>query len=352
MIITRTPYRISFFGGGTDFRPWFEKNGGDLLSTTINHYTYVSCRYMPPFNAEYRNRIAWRILEHTDSIEDIQHNAVREALRLHDIWQGVEISVQGDLISRSGLGSSSVFCAGLLRAIYALKGQMISKYALAMETIRLERDILKECGGIQDQIAVVYGGLNHIQINHNGSFFVNPVMLSPEKRDLLNGRLMLFFTGISRNSYQIESSKIRDIDKRQMQLEAMQAMVPAAMEILGGENDNLDDFGRLLHESWLLKKQLSDSVSTSTIDEIYQAGLKHGALGGKILGAGGGGFILFYVPDRHQGDVKRALRRLIHVPFKFDDQGSQTVFYAPKEYPSSVYANRDYIHLQRHKDQE
>lgn len=347
MIITRTPYRISFFGGGTDFKPWFSEHGGDILSTTINHYTYLSCRYLPPFNADYRNRIAWRILEQTDSVEDIQHNAVREALRHYDVWQGVEISVQGDLISRSGLGSSSVFCAGLIKSLFSLKGMMLSDYALAMETIRLEREILKESGGIQDQIAVVYGGFNRIHIHHNGSFSVDPVLLDANKREALNSRLMLFFTGISRNSYQIESAKIQDIGKRQEQLGAMQQMVGEALDILAAPLTEFDAFGHLLHRTWEMKKQLSDSVSSGLIDEIYEAAIANGALGGKILGAGGGGFILFYVPPEHQNDVRRALCRLIHVPFKFDDQGCQTVFYAPKEYPASVYANRDYIHLKQ-----
>lgn len=346
MIITRTPYRISFFGGGTDFRPWYQEHGGDVLSTTINHYTYISCRYLPPFNAEYRNRVAWRMLEQTNSIEDIQHNAVREALRHYDVWQGVEISVQGDLISRSGLGSSSVFCAGLIRAIHALKGKMLSNYALAKETIRLEREILKECGGIQDQIAVVYGGFNHIHILRNGAFSVNPAVLDPEKREALNSRLMLFFTGVSRNSCQIEAGKIRDVGKRQEELGQMQKMVNQALEILDGSTKELDEFGRLLHQSWQLKKRLAESVSTCMIDGIYDAAMEAGALGGKILGAGGGGFMLFYAPPDRQAEIRRALRRLIHVPFKFDDQGSQTVFYSPKEYPQSVYANRDYIHLQ------
>lgn len=350
MIIVRTPYRISFFGGGTDFKPWFSEHGGDVLSTTINHYTYLSCRYLPPFNAEYRNRIAWRILEQTDSLEDIQHKAVREALRYYDIWEGVEISVQCDLISRSGLGSSSSFCAGLVKAIYALKGEMISKYALCKETIQLEREILQETGGIQDQIAVVYGGLNHVHINHNGSFSVEPLLMEPARREAFNRNLMLFFTGISRNSYEIAESQVKNITHRQIELESMQKLVESARNILCDPMANLDEFGLLLDETWRLKKRLTDNISTSFIDELYELARGNGALGGKILGAGGGGFLLFYAPQEKQRDIKRALRKLIYVPFQFDDQGCQTVLYSPKQYPPSVYANRDYIHLHSHKE--
>ncbi|WP_298069271.1 kinase [uncultured Mailhella sp.] len=347
MIITRTPYRISFFGGGTDYHAWYEEHGGDILSTTINHYNYISCRYLPPFNPEYQNRIAWKILEYPNTVEEIQHNAIRAVLQHYGMTRGVEISNQCDLPARSGLGSSSSFCAGLIKAVYALKGEMISKYALARETIHLEREILKENGGIQDQIATVYGGLNHIHINANGSFSVDPLILHEERRAALNSSLLLFFTGISRTSSEIAEKQAKSTGEKTKQLGRMQELVAEASHILTDSSTDLDDFGRMLHETWTLKRSLTDRISNSLIDDIYQAALDSGALGGKLLGAGGGGFILFYVPEEHRRDVKKALRNLIHVPFKFDDQGCQIVMYAPKDYPQSVYEKRDFIHLQQ-----
>ena len=351
MIMTRTPYRISFFGGGTDYHAWYEEHGGDVLSTSINHYNYLSCRYLPPFHAEYRNRIAWKILEYPDRVEDIQHNAIREALRHYEVSQGVEISNQCDLPARSGLGSSSSFCAGLIKAIYALKGEMISKYGLAKETIRLEREILKENGGIQDQIAAVFGGLNHIHINHNGSFSVDPVVMSGARQSCFNDHLMLFFTGISRNSSEIAEKQVRSIKEKANLLHHMQNLVTEACDILSNEHSDLNDFGKMLHQTWMLKRSLTDRISNTLIDEIYDTALKNGALGGKILGAGGGGFILFYVAPELQRNVKKSLRNLIHVPFKFDDQGCQIVLYAPKQYHPSIYEKRDYIHMQQQNEE-
>lgn len=346
MIITRTPYRISFFGGGTDYHTYYEEHGGDVLSSTINHYNYISCRYLPPFHAEYRNRIAWKILEYPDNVDHIQHNAIREALKYYNITQGVEISNQCDLPARSGLGSSSCFCAGLIQSIFALKGEMITKYGLAKETIRLEREILKENGGIQDQIAAAYGGLNHIHINQNASFSVNPVVISEKRKTAFNDHLMLFFTGISRTSSDIAEKQVKSTKDKTAQLRRMQQMVSEACHLLTSESEDLDNFGRMLHETWMLKRSLTDKISNSLIDEIYQAGIDNGALGGKILGAGGGGFILFYAAPEKQHDIKKSLRNLIHVPFKFDDQGCQIIYYSPKQYHPSTYEKRDYIHMQ------
>ena len=346
MIITRAPYRISFFGGGTDYCKWYEQHGGDVLSVSINHYNYISCRYLPPFHAEYKNRIAWRVLEYPDSINDIQHNAIREALKYYDVSKSVEISNQCDLPARSGLGSSSCFCAALIQSIYALKCEMVTKYGLAKETIKLEREILKEDGGIQDQIAAVYGGLNHIHINNNSSFSVNPILIDTDRKEQFNNNLMLFFTGISRNSFDIAKKQASSVDDKVRQLTRMQKMVFEASNILTSKSADLDDFGRLLHETWMLKRSLTDKISNSMIDEIYQLGIDKGALGGKILGAGGGGFILFYVTPEKQQLVKDALYNLIHVPFKFDDQGCQILYYSPKRYPDSIYERRDFIHMQ------
>lgn len=346
MIITRTPYRISFFGGGTDYHTWYEEHGGEVLSTTINHYNYISCRYMPPFHAEYRNRIAWKILEYPERLEDIEHNAIRGALLHYGVTQGVEISNQCDLPARSGLGSSSSFCAGLIKAIYALKGEMISKYGLAKETINLERNILNENVGVQDQIAAVYGGLNHIVINHNASFSVEPVIITENRRQDFNNHLLLFFTGVSRTSSDICKEQIETTKDKSAQLYQMQQMVREAVKVLSGENADLNDFGRMLHESWMLKRSLTDKISNSLIDEIYTAAMANGALGGKVLGAGGGGFMLFFAPPENHLQIKKALRNLIHVPFKFDDQGCQIILYAPKHYHPSTYEKLDYIHMQ------
>lgn len=346
MIITRTPYRISFFGGGTDYHTYYEEYGGDILSTSINHYNYISCRYLPPFHAEYRNRIVWNILEYPEKVEDIKHNAIRAALLHYDVKQGVEISNQCDLPARSGLGSSSSFCAGLIKAIFALKGEMLSKYALARETIRLERQILKEDGGIQDQIAAVYGGLNYIHINHNGSFAVEPLVMPEERKTEFNSNLMLFFTGVSRTSCDIAKAQVASTKSKIDQLKAMQRMVKDACNILVSPQRNLDDIGHMLHETWMLKRSLTSVVSNNLIDQVYDTGIRHGALGGKILGAGGGGFILFYAHKDRQEEIKKALANLIYVPFKFDDQGCQIVLYAPKSYPPETYEKLDYIHMQ------
>ncbi|MCR4917703.1 MAG: kinase [Alphaproteobacteria bacterium] len=350
MIITRTPYRISFFGGGTDYHTWYEQHGGDVLSTTINHYNYISCRYLPPFHVEYRNRIAWQIMEYPQTIDQIQHNAVRAALQYYDVTQGVEISNQCDLPARSGLGSSSSFCAGLIEGIYALKGQMITRYGLAKETIKLERETLGEKGGIQDQIAAVYGGLNHIHINNNGSFSVNPVLINEERKQALNNNLMLFFTGVVRTSSEIAEKQVNSTKDKAAQLSRMQQMVGEAENILTNPSEDLNDFGRMLHETWMLKRSLTDKISTSLIDQVYQTAMDNGALGGKILGAGGGGFILFYATPDKQKAIKKSLRNLIYVPFKFDDQGSQIIYYAPKEYDESVFKKRDFIHLQQQEE--
>lgn len=341
MIITRSPYRISFFGGGTDYHTWYEENGGEILSTSIDHYNYISCRYLPPFHPEYKNRIAWRILEYPNKIEEIQHNAIRGALKYYEVKRGVEISNQCDLPARAGLGSSSAFSAALIMAIKALKGKMISKEDLAVETIHLEREILKENVGIQDQIATVYGGLNHISINRNGSFTVEPIILNNEILSEFNNRLLLFFTGISRTSSDVCKKQIDSAKKNVSQLNNMQIMVKEAIRIL--TTGCLDDFGKLLHESWMLKRSLTDNISTNYIDEIYDIALKNGAIGGKVLGAGGGGFMLFFArPETHK-DIKEALKGFIQVPFKFENNGTQIIHYSPKLYSLDSYERLKYI---------
>jgi D-glycero-alpha-D-manno-heptose-7-phosphate kinase len=302
-----------------------------LLLTTINYYNYISCRYFPPFNPEYKNRISWRILEYPETFQDIQHNAVRGALLHYGVKNGVEVSVQSDLPARSGLGSSSSFSAGLIKAIFALKGKMISKCELAKETINLERNILKENAGIQDQIATVYGGLNYIKIFKDATFSVDPVVISRSRKKCFEDHLLLFFTGISRTASDICKKQIDDTKNKTMQLHHMQSMVKDALKVLANEKTNLNDFGKMLHETWLLKRSITNKISNSTIDDIYSVAIQNGAIGGKLLGAGRGGFILFFAEPQYHIQIKNALSHLIYVPFQIETQGSQTVFYSPKE---------------------
>lgn len=341
MIITRSPYRISFFGGGTDYHTWYEEHGGEVLSTSIDHYNYISCRYLPPFHPEYMNRIAWRILEYPKSIDEIQHNAIKGALKHYDIKRGVEISNQCDLPARSGLGSSSTFSAALIMALKALKGKMISKEDLAIETINLERNVLKENVGIQDQIATVYGGLNHITINHNGEFKVEPLIMNQKRKEHFNDHLLLFFTGVARTSSDVCKKQIDSAKKNTSQLSQMQAMVPQAIDIL--TNGKLEEFGELLHETWMLKRSLTDNISTSYIDEIYDIARKSGAIGGKVLGAGGGGFMLFFAKPEYHSKIKEELKSFIHVPFKFENNGTHIIHYSPKLYSLHSYERLKYI---------
>ena len=341
MIITRSPYRISFFGGGTDYHTWYEEHGGEVLSTSINHYNYISCRYLPPFHPEYKNRIAWRILEYPNSIEEVQHNAIRGALKYYDVKRGVELSNQCDLPARSGLGSSSTFSAALIMAIKALKGKMISKEDLALETINLERNVLKENVGIQDQIATVYGGLNHIIINQAGEFKVEPIIINEKRKQHFNDHLLLFFTGVSRTSSEVCKKQIDSAKNNTKQLTRMQEMVSDAIKILTG--GRLEDFGELLHESWMLKRSLTDNISTSYIDEIYKTAVQNGAIGGKVLGAGGGGFMLFFAKPEYHSRIKDSLKSFINVPFKLENNGTQIIHYAPKLYSLHSYERLKYI---------
>ena len=341
MIITRSPYRISFFGGGTDYHTWYEEHGGEVLSTSIDHYNYISCRYLPPFHPEYKNRIAWKILEYPNSIDEIQHNAIRGALKYYEVRRGIELSNQCDLPARSGLGSSSTFSAALIMAIKALKGKMISKEDLAKEAIHLERDVLKENVGVQDQIATVYGGLNHIIINHNGEFSVEPLIINEKRKKHFNDHLLLFFTGVARTSSDVCKKQIDSAKKNTSQLSQMQAMVPEAIKVL--TTGHLEDFGHLLHESWMLKRSLTDNISTSYIDDIYDTAMKNGAIGGKVLGAGGGGFMVFFAKPEYHSKIKSALKDFIHVPFKLENNGTQIIHYAPKLYSLNSYERLKYI---------
>ena len=328
MIITRTPFRISFFGGGTDYPAWFQQHGGQVLSTTIDKYCYITCRHLPPF-FDYKHRIVYSAIENVRHWDEIQHPAVRAVLGGSNCGKGLEIHHDGDLPARSGLGSSSSFTVGLLHALAALKGRYVSKKQLASNAIHIEQEVIGENVGSQDQIAAAYGGLNRIEFTRNGNFEVSPVIVRPQRLRELQSHLMLCFTGFSRIASEIAKSQIESIRQRDVELHRMAEMVEEAVRILHSRSSRIDAFGELLHEGWLHKKSLSDRVSTPEIDEIYQTALDAGATGGKILGAGGGGFLLLFVKPALQQRVREKLDHLVHVPFSFDDSGSRVVLYQP-----------------------
>lgn len=325
MIISRTPFRISFFGGGTDYPVWYELNGGAVLSTTIDKYCYVSCRYLPPF-FEHKHRIVYSKIENVKTIAQIQHPAARAILDYLKIIDGVEIHHDGDLPARTGLGSSSSFTVGLLNAIYALKAAMVTKRQLAEEAIHVERGLLKEHVGSQDQIAVAFGGLNKIVFHKSGMFDVEPIIVTADRLADLQDHMMLFYTGVSRFASKIAKKQIKQTLNKQNELLTMHSLVDEAKNILGSKCD-LAEFGKMLHESWLLKRSLTDRISTAQIDEIYHEALEAGALGGKLLGAGGGGFMLFFVRPGIKDKVRKRLKGLLEVKFKFETAGTQIIFY-------------------------
>lgn len=324
MIISRTPFRVSFFGGGTDYPAWYESEPGAVLVTTIDKYCYISCRRLPPF-FPHRHRIVYSKIENTRTVEEIVHPAVRESLRFLKIEEGVEIHHDGDLPARAGLGSSSAFTVGLLSALYALKGQIVGKMHLAREAIHVERDLAREAVGAQDQVATAHGGLNHIEFVGN-DITVHPVTLSQARLEQLESHLMLFFTGLTRNASEVAAQQIHNTQRNAVRLRAMCGMVDEALQILASPGD-LSGFGALLDESWRLKRELADEVTNSRIDRMYDSALAAGALGGKLLGAGGGGFLLLFVEPERQPGVEAALEGLLRVPFRFERQGTQIIFY-------------------------
>jgi D-glycero-alpha-D-manno-heptose-7-phosphate kinase len=329
VIITRTPYRISFLGGGTDYPAWYRQHGGAVLATTIDKYCYLSCRYLPPF-FEHRIRVVWSKIETCHDRDEIQHPAVREVLRHVGIDRGVEIHHDGDLPARSGMGSSSAFTVGLLHALYALKGHMPSRRQLALESVAIEQDRLKEAVGSQDQVLAAHGGLNHIVFARDGEISVNPLTLSPELTQQLCGHLMLFYTGITRTASEVAESYVERTGQNERHMQALGEMVEDGLAILKDGRD-LVRFGRLLHESWETKRRLSSSVSSGEIDDLYNQALAAGAVGGKLTGAGGGGFMLLFVEPHNRARVRERLSGLLHVPFRFSFGGSQVVFFEPEQ---------------------
>ena len=330
MIISRTPFRLSFFGGGTDYPIWYRENGGAVLATTINKYCYITCRYLPPF-FEHRSRIVWSLIERVKDITEIQHPSVRETLAFMNIKEGVEIHHDGDLPARSGLGSSSSFTVGIIHVLYALKGIMPSKRQLALDAIHIEQERLKENVGSQDQISAAFGGFNRIDFDVEGDFRVSPIILPKERLQFLQDYLMLFFTGLSRTASEIAGEQIRTTPKKKQELSTMYQMVDEAINVLIS-NADLSEFGKLLHETWQLKRSLTNRISTPQIDEIYETARRAGAIGGKLLGAGGGGFIIFFVRPEEQHKVKEALKHLLYVPFRFESSGSRIIFYDPESF--------------------
>jgi D-glycero-alpha-D-manno-heptose-7-phosphate kinase len=328
MIITRTPFRISFFGGGTDYPAWYLQHGGVVLATTIDKYCYISCRRLPPF-FEHKHRIVYSQIENVRDSAEIQHPAVRAVLSWMEVDQGLEIHHDGDLPARSGLGSSSSFTVGLLHAIRALRGEYVSKEELAAQAIHVEQIVIREHVGSQDQVSAAVGGLNRIEFRQDGSFDVSPLIVSPERLAALQDHLMLFFTGVSRLASDVARAKIDNLRHKVRELESMRAMVDEAIVILHGKDVPINDFGELLDQSWCYKRRLADQVSTPEIDALYASAKEAGASGGKIIGAGGGGFLLLFVKPERQASVRERLSHLVHVPFRFENSGSRVVLYQP-----------------------
>lgn len=327
MIISKTPFRISFFGGGTDYPAWYEEHGGAVLSTTIDKYCYISLRYLPPF-FEHKHRIIYSSIENVKSIEEIQHPVVRALLKYFNIKNGMEIHHDGDLPARSGLGSSSAFTVGMLNSMYALKGRIISKSELAKQAIDIERNILKENVGSQDQVAVACGGFNKITFHKDHDFYIEPMTLHKERFIQLEKHLMLVFTGFSRFASEIAAEQIKNTQDRKKELTVMKQMVDHAIEILNS-NQDIIKFGKLLNDSWKLKKCLSSKISNSKLDDLYKNALKYGAVGGKLLGAGGGGFMLLFVRPENRKKLKQGLKNYLEVKFSFENEGSQIIYYNP-----------------------
>lgn len=334
MIITKTPFRMSFFGGGTDMESFFKENGGSVLCTTFDKYCYVNVRHLPRF-FDYSTELSYSKTERVTSIDAIEHPAIRNAMKMLDMHE-IRLTYEADLPARSGLGTSSSFAVGMLNAFYALKGKYASKKQLADEAIYLERVLCNEAGGWQDQIAASFGGFNRIDFNADG-YTVHPVIVSPERKQQLNNNLMMFFTGFTRFSSEIQKANKLDDESKTKQLKQMLTLVDEAESILTDQSKDLDDFGRLLDVTWKLKRQTGKSVSTSNIDNLYDKGISAGALGGKLLGAGGGGFLVFYVTPEKQAAVKEAMKDLLYIPFKFEDSGTQVIYYGPEDYsPAEV----------------
>jgi D-glycero-alpha-D-manno-heptose-7-phosphate kinase len=328
MIITRTPFRVSFFGGGTDYPVFYREYGGAVLSTTINKYCYITCRYLPPF-FDHKFRIRYTKREETRTVDEIQHPSVRECLKYLGMDKGIEIVHTADIPAMSGIGSSSSFTVGLLNALYALQGKMVTRRQLAFDAIHVEQNLIAEPVGSQDQTAAAFGGFNKIEFGgRKNGVFVQSITLDSEKLAYLQDCLLFYFLGFPRFASDMAKEQIKQTPSKLKELNTMREMVDEAIAILNGRREDMNEFGRLLHESWMLKKGLTKLVSNAGIDQIYEAAVKAGAEGGKLCGAGGGGFLLLFVEPKNQPRVKEALKKLLLVPFRFENLGSHVVFYS------------------------
>ena len=329
MIITKTPFRMSFFGGGTDMEEFFRQYGGAVLSTTFDKYCYVNVRHLPRF-FDYTTELSYSKTERVTDIEDIEHPAIRNAMKMLDMHE-IRLTYEADLPARSGLGTSSSFAVGMLNAFYALKGKYVDKKRLADEAIYLERVLCAEAGGWQDQIAASFGGFNRINFNADG-YEVLPVIISPERKRRLNDNLLMFFTGFTRFSSDVQKANKQGYHDKTAELKEMLSLVDDAERVLTDKTADLDDFGRLLDHTWKLKRQTGAAISTDSIDALYSKGIAAGALGGKLLGAGGGGFLVFYVKPEYRESVMKAMSDLLYIPFRFEDGGTRVIHYSPEEY--------------------
>ena len=329
MIITKTPFRMSFFGGGTDMEDFFRQYGGAVLSTTFDKYCYVNVRHLPRF-FDYTTELSYSKTERVTDIEDIEHPAIRNAMKMLDMHE-IRLTYEADLPARSGLGTSSSFAVGMLNAFYALKGKYVDKKRLADEAIYLERVLCAEAGGWQDQIAASFGGFNRINFSADG-YEVMPVIISPERKSRLNDNLLMFFTGFTRFSSDVQKANKQGYHDKTAELKEMLSLVDDAERVLTDKTADLDDFGRLLDHTWKLKRQTGAAISTDSIDALYSKGIAAGALGGKLLGAGGGGFLVFYVQPEYRESVMKAMSDLLYIPFRFEDGGTRVIHYSPEEY--------------------
>ena len=329
MIITKTPFRMSFFGGGTDMQDFFNEYGGAVLSTTFDKYCYVNVRHLPRF-FDYNTELTYSVTERVSNVDDIEHPAIRNAMKMLDMHE-IRLTYEADLPARSGLGTSSSFAVGMLNAFYALKGKYADKKRLADEAIYLERVLCNEAGGWQDQIAASFGGFNRINFNSDG-YEVLPLIIAPDRKRQLNSNLMMFFTGFTRFSSDVQKANAVGKEDKTAQLKEMLSLVDDAEHVLTDKESDLDDFGRLLDHTWRLKRQTGAAVSTDSIDGLYAKGLEAGALGGKLLGAGGGGFLVFYVQPEYQESVRNAMQDLLYIPFEFETGGTRVIHYTPEIY--------------------
>lgn len=330
MIITKTPFRMSFFGGGTDMENFFREYGGAVLSTTFDKYCYVNVRHLPRF-FDYSTELSYSRTERVTDVENIEHPAMRNAMKMLDMHE-IRLTYEADLPARSGLGTSSSFVVGMLNAFYCLKGKYVDKKRLANEAIYLERVLCNEAGGWQDQIAASFGGMNRIEFNKGGTYEVRPIIIHPDRKKQLNENLLMFFTGFTRFSSDIQKVNQVGYNEKIKQLQQMYSLVDDAQNVLEDKNSDLDDFGRLLNATWKLKRQIGGAITTDSIDGLYERGISAGACGGKLLGAGGGGFFVFYVQPEKRDAVMDAMKDLLYVPFCFEDEGTKVIHYSPEMY--------------------